>query len=147
MEQKYADWIKENYPTKDSAFCACATATAQMVSAFPELKRERGHVYLALSGERTHWWCVAPDSVIIDPTAHQWDEPILQYEPYVVDEELGEPIGKCMECGELCYEKVPGASSCCCCHECAAALNEDYNTTHSTRRKSLAELDAVFDDN
>lgn len=105
-------WIEENYPTYESAYGNCAAATTKMVEAFPELKRVRGHYYCAVWGEREHWWCEL-NGTIVDPTAVQFPtKGIGRYIPW--DEDAEEPTGKCMECGDYCYD---GHYFCCDSHE------------------------------
>lgn len=127
MKPEYLAWILANYPTKLSALAQCQTATLKMVEAFPELLRERGHVtLLGEEGTRAHWWCHTSVGIIIDPTAHQWDAAITSYEKFVPCPIRGEPIGKCMNCGELCWSKDPDASQHACCKECEDAIMSDF---------------------
>ncbi|MBK9952853.1 MAG: hypothetical protein IPP10_15500 [Candidatus Competibacteraceae bacterium] len=100
MTNKYQTWIEEHYPTPESARLHCAEATAAMITKFPELRRVRGHAFIGLSF-RTHWWCVASDGTIVDPTAHQWALLPLQYN--VIPNDAEEPHGKCYECGVLLF--------------------------------------------
>lgn len=100
MTNKYQAWIEKHYPTQESAYLSCKEATAAMVAEFPELRRVRGHALIGLSF-RAHWWCVTPDDTIVDPTAHQWELPPLQYDGIPDDSE--EPHGKCYECGALLF--------------------------------------------
>jgi hypothetical protein len=104
---KFNDWIKQNYPTKESAKLQCSEATNKMIQVFPEIERIRGYVYVGLNYV-PHWWCVDINGNIIDPTAHQWFSPPLLYEPISDDEE--EPHGKCLNCGALLY-RSRGAES------------------------------------
>lgn len=104
--QQYAEWITHHV----SAACAgqCAEVTLAMCAEFPELTRVRGHYYDVVWGERQHWWLVATDGAVIDPTASQF--PTKGRGVYIAWEEgQEEPTGKCLECGSLCYG---GASVC-----------------------------------
>ena len=94
----YNIWITKHYPDSVSAYMNCHEAVLRMVARFPELVAVRGHVYVGIN-YRTHWWCVAPDGEIVDPTAHQWANKVLKYDPW----EGEEPLGKCLECGEYTY--------------------------------------------
>ncbi len=121
----YSTWIKCHYPDRESAAYMCAGAVVKMVESFPELKAVRGWY-----GGSAHWWCVAPDGSVVDPTEAQflqWSE-----EKYVAfrDGIDPEPIGKCMSCGEYVWSgNEPNA----CSPECLADLNAEYNRLFSCR--------------
>ena len=100
MKTEYRAWITERYTTPESAKLQCAEATKEMVAAFPELRRVRGHAMVGVD-LRPHWWCLTTDGKIIDPTAHQWDQPPVFYD--MIPEGAEEPHGKCLECGDLLY--------------------------------------------
>lgn len=109
--QKYKDWITEHYPTKESARLQCEQATLEMQAAFPELQRVRGNVLIGLS-YRPHWWLVDYDqNEFIDPTAHQWDTEAVDYD--ALPEYAEEPLGKCINCGELSYKSRGGQAYFC----------------------------------
>lgn len=96
----YATWIKNNYPTSESAHMECREAVVRMTSAFPELEPIKGHVYVG-TNYRSHWWC--QDKVtkkIIDPTAHQWGNGICKYQEHTGPE----PHGECLYCGALLFD-------------------------------------------
>lgn len=104
--QDYMDWIREEYPTPESALLQCEKATLRMSSIFPELIRVRGLAHVKepfdLSPTKTpHWWLETPEGDIVDPTEHQFPTEILKYDP--VDESKGNPTGKCPNCGDLSY--------------------------------------------
>ena len=100
---QYEAWISERYPTQQSAYGKCAEATTSMVAAFPELKRVRGHYFCLIWGEREHWWCIAPDETIVDPTRKQFPtQSDTAYTPWV--EGTPEPTGRCPNCGDTCYD-------------------------------------------
>jgi hypothetical protein len=82
--RKYDEWIEANV---DESFGLCAAWTKRMAEEFPELRRARGHYLDALWGPREHWWLVAPDGSVVDPTKDQ----------------LPDKIGKCLECGAYVY--------------------------------------------
>lgn len=96
----YQDWIEKHYPTPESARLRCVEATMKMLFEFPELRRVRGYALIGLNF-RAHWWCVAPDGTIVDPTMHQWKSPPSQYDAILDGAE--EPHGKCYECGALLF--------------------------------------------
>lgn len=104
----------------------CASATLEMATAFPELKRVRGGVsaimrnaHLDARTSHPHWWLVTPDGTIVDPTAYQFVEPI-EYDPLDENDPLNHPTGKCMGCGDLVYN-----GHYFCCEECEAAVRAD----------------------
>lgn len=100
MEQ-YHKWILENVPNYESAYGKCAEVTTEMLKAFPELKRVRGHYYCVSWGKRAHWWLVAPDGSVVDPTATQF--PTKGRGVYIEhDESQPEPERQslCANCGE-----------------------------------------------
>jgi hypothetical protein len=103
----FGSWIAERYPTPESAKLQCAEATAAMVDAFPTLRRVRGHAMIGIDF-RPHWWCIAQEGEIIDPTAHQWSTPPVFYD--AIPEDVEEPCGKCICCGDLLY-RSRGADS------------------------------------
>lgn len=89
----------------------CSSATQKMQSAFPELRRARGHVMTLAGYWRTHWWCVAEDGRIVDPTKCQFAElgGVVEY----LEHEGPEPLGRCMGCGEYCYDDPTFCSEAC----------------------------------
>ncbi len=122
MDPKYAKWIANKLAIADNnGYGLCADWTAEMVAAFPELTRVRGHYYCAGWGEREHWWCTTADGTIVDPTAQQFPSKGRgHYEPW--DETQPEPTGMCPNCGGYCF----GGSSVCsdrCEHEYIAYLD------------------------
>lgn len=99
-------------PTQESAYGQCAEITQLMITDFPELRRVRGHYYCSMWGKRSHWWCVAPDGSVVDPTAIQF--PSRGAGEYVPHEEGSpEPTGKCPNCGGYCYEGRDLCSAAC----------------------------------
>jgi hypothetical protein len=125
MKEKYFIWISENYPTPESAILQCESATKKMVKQFPELKRVRGMIHVrephGLNPTKSpHWWLVTPDGKIIDPVIHQYPLGIIKYIP--LDESLGTPTGKCMNCGDFCYN-----NNIVCSKKCGEILSGIYN--------------------
>ena len=107
---KYQAWIDANCPDPKLTLGRCKQFALKMKEAFPELRVTNGFVTLLLYDEAlTHWWCVTPDGVIVDPTAGQyiWNgTPIAEYEEITDDhDERRFPKVKCMECGEYYYVK------------------------------------------
>lgn len=96
----YNEWIKNNIV---DSYGKCAEKTAEMQRVFPELKRIRGHYVCPLGGRRQHWWLLTAEGEIIDPTASQFLDKgkCGEYIPW--DEGQREPVGKCLNCGELIY--------------------------------------------
>ena len=122
----YAEWI-DAYVTEHSERVVggpnrsagvrgmCASATDTMVKAFPELRQVRGH-YDGIA----HWWCVAPDGSIVDPTAEQF----LPGGAYV-EYHGPDPLGKCMYCGDYVWQNI-GAGGSACSVECYNELAAEY---------------------
>lgn len=109
MSEEYAEWITEN--VKD-CLGMCSTWTAKLMYEFPELTRVRGHYLCWGWGEREHWWCVAPDGSIVDPTAAQF--PSKGHGEYVpLPENAPEPTGMCPDCGEYVYDGNTFCSTAC----------------------------------
>lgn len=116
MDKSYQDWIDLHYPTSLSARLKCKVIAHRMATLFPELKVVRGQVsveepYGLPSTKTQHWWCVTPEGKVVDPTAHQYPTSVLAYRP--LDESKGEPTGKCMNCGGICYEHRTLCSKAC----------------------------------
>jgi hypothetical protein len=102
MSPQYQSWISEHYPDA-SGYGKCHEATEELVAAFPELRRVRGFYLCGVWGQREHWWCVAPDGSIVDPTAGQF--PSKGFGVYSeLDPDEPEPTGKCLDCGEYVYD-------------------------------------------
>lgn len=81
----------------------CLQAVRLMVETFPELKPVSGRVLLT-NGERIcHVWAVTPTGALLDPTAAQFDAPVLEYKP-LADEDP-KPTGQCLECWDYRYGK------------------------------------------
>jgi hypothetical protein len=107
IKQQYRNWIN-NYIQKNNGNVKnhCTFATSEMIKAFPELKREKGYVWVITdfgSKSDEHWWCIDPDGNIVDPTASQYRE-VCFYEPYNEKDHGPLPTGKCMDCGEYVYD-------------------------------------------
>lgn len=101
-QEAYHVWIEENYPG-ESGYGKCAEATERMVVEFPELRRVRGHYFCSAWLWREHWWCVAADGAVVDPTAGQFpSRGVGEYREW--DESKPEPTGRCPNCGKYCYD-------------------------------------------
>lgn len=99
----YAEWIAAYVAKHQSLLGLCSSATTEMVAAFPELQRVPGRVLTAAWGEREHWWCVAPDGTVVDPTASQFPGGVAEYIPWRPGSEVR--VGKCINCGEVIYAR------------------------------------------
>lgn len=99
----YKQWIQDNYPTGQSAYGNCATASKSMRAAFPELRITNGFLYDAMWGERAHWWLVAPDGAVVDPTRSQFPCPMDYIEISDNHPERKYPKARCYHCGEYYY--------------------------------------------
>jgi len=116
---KYHTWIDEYSKKHPNTRGMCAHATEEMQKVFPELVRVRGHVYNILNNKSSpHWWLKDDVGNIIDPTAKQFGG-ILEYDEW--DETKEEPCGKCLNCGEYCYDNRFTCSDICA-KEFAASL-------------------------
>jgi hypothetical protein len=120
MATTYREWIAAN--VTGNVFGKCYDWSCDMADAFPELRLVRGHYYCTAWGERAHWWLVAPDGSIVDPTAEQF--PSRGAGEYIeLDLNAPVPTGKCLNCGELVYQ---GDSVCS--PECYAATVSFLNS-------------------
>ncbi|HWI04315.1 MAG TPA: hypothetical protein VNT52_10925 [Acidimicrobiales bacterium] len=116
--QVYAEWITANVVT---AYGQCQKYAEAMVAAFPELRLARGWYDDLLWGARQHWWCVAPDGRVIDPTVSQFPGPKYAEAYREITDESEIPTGICMVCGDACYEGRPV-----CCESHAREIEREY---------------------
>lgn len=105
MDQKYKDWIFNNYPTPQSAINMCKEASEAMSQEFPELVVTNGLIQVGdEEKKRTHWWLKTKDGKVIDPTAHQYKifgMAVLEYQEINDDHDLRKfSQGRCHNCGE-----------------------------------------------
>lgn len=91
MKPEYHSWIRACYPTAESARLQCKEAVTLMTSVFPELLPTRGQA-LVRGQWRPHWWCRTAAGEVVDPSAHQWEVPVVVYDALADDAE--EPLGK-----------------------------------------------------
>jgi hypothetical protein len=104
----YQQWIAAHQPTDPRG--QCVDATLRMATAFPELRRVRGHYVCPLDGRRSHWWLVTPDGQILDPTVEQFaSNGMGEYEPYIGKE----PTGQCLDCGALLFDSETFCNATC----------------------------------
>jgi hypothetical protein len=84
----------------------CRLESEKMKSRFPELRVTAGYFYDPFWGKQAHWWCVAPDGTILDPTVCQFPSGEIG-EPgndwYEEVPESDRPLGRCMDCGADVY--------------------------------------------
>jgi hypothetical protein len=116
MSNDYQNWIDAflaKQPHHDGwpyLYGACTTATQKMVETFPELKRVAG-----FANGREHFWCVAQDGQIVDPTVKQLfrneaeyrmlgGSDAVEYRPFQPGDQVR--VGRCMNCGEPLYAAV-----------------------------------------
>ncbi|HLG27439.1 MAG TPA: hypothetical protein VI423_06600 [Paenisporosarcina sp.] len=100
---EYDNWIQEYRIANKVLRGFCWSASKLMQEKFHELKQERGYVITEDGGWHQHWWCVAPDGQIYDPTVTQFGTTIIRYEPYDEEEHGPLPTGKCLNCSELIF--------------------------------------------
>lgn len=108
----YKKWIRDYLKKNPNPRGFCNSATSQMTEVFPELRKVRGFVTDGIFGRHQHWWCETEGGDVIDPTEVQFAG-ALTYQEYDPKIHGPEPIGKCMNCGDYCYEKEsPEAHAC-----------------------------------
>src|SRR3990167_3649327 len=107
----YDTWIESYRARVVDTAAKCAEATAEMLTAFPELRRVRGYVLTAAGYDRPHWWLTTVDGTIVDPTADQFADygGALDYKEHVGPE----PSGKCPNCGGFVYDGGTVCSDAC----------------------------------
>ncbi len=106
----YDEWIKANAPENPRGLCK--EICKRMKGVFPELRLVRGHFDDPIWGKRGHWWLLEPAGTVVDPTVSQFPGGGLgEYLPWI--EGAQEPTGKCMHCGELCYDHARTCSENC----------------------------------
>lgn len=95
----YQEWIAERTMRGDfkETYGKCKEISAEMCAAFPGFRQARGYVWTTW-GKRGHWWCVAPDGCVVDPTEAQFPGGVMSYEELKIGDEV--LIGKCMNCGD-----------------------------------------------
>lgn len=104
----YADWIEAFVASQPNGFVRgkCSAATAEMVKMFPELRRVAGFAHVSW-GRDQHWWCVAPDGSVVDPTVAQFGAiGVIKYEEVDIADPAAAatvPTGVCMDCGGDVY--------------------------------------------
>lgn len=112
----YDNWIKDNVVNPRAK---CKIYAELMIKTFPELRLVRGHYYCFAWGAREHWWCETPKGKIVDPTKQQF--PSLGNGTY--EEHTGpEPLGKCLNCRNYCYENEHF-----CCSKCEKVYMDYLN--------------------
>lgn len=69
----YQEWTEHFTKHWDDGDGLCYYATAALMRSFPELEARYGMVTLRGQEDDHHWWCIAPDGTVVDPTASQFD--------------------------------------------------------------------------
>ena len=120
----YDEWIADWASKQRIIRGACGRAVNAMVEAFPELKRVAGWVIFT-GGSSEHFWCVAPDGSIVDPTFSQFSGKLLRYQEFQPGDEVR--VGRCLNCGDGIFAQIQGlddrsAARSVCTPECAQAL-------------------------
>lgn len=104
---EYTKWISEYLARTSFVRGTCKKATSEMVKEFPELRQAAGFVDVHW-GTEEHFWCVAPDGTIVDPTEAQYGPVgVIHYEELDLNnpEDVKRiPTGKCPNCGEPSFE-------------------------------------------
>lgn len=128
--EEYNLWI-EAYVKSVDGFTRgrCGAATAAMQLAFPELRIAKGFAYSLHEEVDQHFWCVAPDNTVVDPTVSQFPLGVVfEYEELDLNNPADVtrlPIGKCMNCGEQTFTHSP--SSITCSVKCETELHAAYS--------------------
>lgn len=123
----YSQWISDWLASRNGRVRGlCAPATQEMVAAFPELARTPGWIS-SNEGSSEHFWCVAPDGSILDPTASQFTGQLV-YEPFKPGDEVR--VGRCLNCGSGIYMPVESLEDesyarSICSDECEKAMAEE----------------------
>lgn len=117
----YGEWIKKNV---SEPYGKCKQYTDKMIKEFPELTQCKGFYYCFAWGQRQHWWCKTTEGKIIDPTADQFPSKGRGHYQELTDEQL--PTGKCMNCGDYCYN----GSTNMCSEECHNSFVSDLNSNY-----------------
>lgn len=97
----YAEWIAAYVAQHDDFVRGkCSQATKEMVEVFPELRRACGFAHVSWGSDQ-HWWCVAPNGSVVDPTAGQFRGAIRyeELDPNDPTTRRRVPTGVCMDCG------------------------------------------------
>lgn len=128
----YADWIKSYVASVNGhTLGKCGAAVASMLLEFPELREACGFAHCAW-GPRQHWWCVAPDGTIVDPTVSQFPfSQVFEYEELDLKNPLNEarvPTGPCYWCGNDCFPPWESV----CSQECNDKALADLNSASPT---------------
>lgn len=108
--QDYAEWIVAylERTLTGTGYGQCRLAVQEMTGVFPELRQVYGCVIDRSWGRRSHWWCVAPNGAIVDPTAAQFPE-LLDYVEWRPGDAVR--IGKCGYCGKEIFAAVQSLSA------------------------------------
>lgn len=125
----YGEWITDYVSKQRVIRGACGRAVNEMVEAFPELKCVAGWAVFAW-GRSEHFWCVAPDGSIVDPTVSQFSGKLLRYQEFQAGDEVR--VGRCMNCGDGIYARVErlddrSDARSVCSPECAGALEAEMS--------------------
>lgn len=114
MSQRYAEWIETYVARQPNRFVRgkCSDATKEMVAAFPELRRVCGFVR-APWGDDQHWWCIAPDGSVVDPTREQFPAVFGYEEVDLANPHRPIPTGRCADCGEPTFNGESFCGSAC----------------------------------
>jgi hypothetical protein len=124
----YQDWINSNVPADGKKVIgSCVHYSKKMVERFPELRLVG--IQDLFEG---HCWCFTEDNLVVDPTAHQYDNGFCYPNDPLEEEDF--PTGKCIWCGEMVIPDTNrarewfGADMVGPHHECDRLLMEDLNS-------------------
>lgn len=121
----YHEWIESYVSRQPEGFVRgkCLQACSEMRLQFPELRLAAGFAHVTW-GREEHWWCVAPDGSVVDPTKSQFQfGMVLRYEELDLNDPKTRdlvPVGKCMNCGDETY--TSSLAACMCSDSCAKSF-------------------------
>jgi hypothetical protein len=96
--KEYQEWTDRNVPDdQELVYGRCEYYSRLMKERFPELRLAKGR-YITQTRKHPHWWLIDPEGCIVDCTEHQFKNTGEH-----VEREGEEPVGKCINCGELIY--------------------------------------------
>ena len=125
---RYEAWITANVSDPHGR---CFEWSVAMRARFPELRQAKGWYHELGGTSHCHWWCVAPDGTVVDPTRGQFMF-FGDYEEITDPDRL--PTGECMNCGGACFKGRPV-----CCGSCEDELAETFFGAASAEKGRQAE--------
>lgn len=125
----YEEWIKDYVTSVDgNTRGKCGAASEAMKLQFSELRLACGFAH-TLWGPQQHWWCVAPDGRIVDPTRSQFPGSIVdEYEELDREKDVDRiPIGVCYWCSGDIFPRSYNGNETFCSAKCEKVAIADLN--------------------